>query len=323
MERGIGDASNFEVDRSEWPKVAIIILNWNNFEATSDCLKSLENIEYPNYQVIVVDNGSTDGSRERLVKEFEWPRIILNGENLGFSAGNNVGIKEALSDGADYVVLLNNDTNVQNTFLTPLVRAAESEKDIVISGGIIREMGSDDIWYSGGEFCQPLVRAVNDKSEPEDDIIETDHVTGALMCISAKYLKEYGLLDESYFFSFEDTEICYRARQNDFRVVVVTDSVIFHDAGATSGSKNAFRFYHNTINRLIFSKNNMPLRTKGVFYVYLVASRLIQGFLWYFGDGINGRIHATVLGILDYIRGRSPRKPHEFPLWEREEKTEI
>jgi len=130
------------------PKVFIIILNWDNWTDTKDCLKSLENNGYPNYEVVVVDNGSTEKF------EISDPKIkvIYNKENLGFSGGNNVGIKYALDNNADYVLLLNNDTIVNHNFLNKLVEIAEKDNKIGMVGPKIYFPDSKKIWFAGGQI---------------------------------------------------------------------------------------------------------------------------------------------------------------------------
>src|SRR5205823_1889527 len=116
--------------RERWPRVGIIILNWNSYQVTSECLLSLRKLNYPNTEIVLVDNGSSDDSADRLQNEFPEIRVLRNPENLGFPGGNNVGIRYVLDRGADYLLLLNNDTVVQPDFLRELVQVAESDATI-------------------------------------------------------------------------------------------------------------------------------------------------------------------------------------------------
>src|SRR5215472_2220491 len=112
------------------PKVSVITLTWNSHEVTRDCLLTLKKLDYPSFEIIVVDNGSTDGSQKQLAREFPDVRRICNATNLGFSGGNNVAIRDALARNADYLLLLNNDTIVSPGFLRELVKVAESDEKI-------------------------------------------------------------------------------------------------------------------------------------------------------------------------------------------------
>src|SRR6185437_6497170 len=133
------------------PKVSIIVLTWNSYEITRDCLLSLRKVDYPNFEVVLVDNGSADSSPETLAREFPEVTLIRNPKNLGFTGGNNVGMRNVLSRGTDYVLLLNNDTVVAPDFLAELVEVAESNPRIgVLNPKIYYFEPSDVIWYGGG-----------------------------------------------------------------------------------------------------------------------------------------------------------------------------
>lgn len=121
-----------------WPSVFIVILHWKNYESTRDCLASVQQITYPNYQIIVVDNYSDDGSVERLQAEYPGCVFLINDANLGFSRGCNVGIREAYHRGAAYVLVLNNDMQVETGFLEPAISAAEKDAEVgLVTGKIL------------------------------------------------------------------------------------------------------------------------------------------------------------------------------------------
>src|SRR6056297_688817 len=133
--------------------VYIVILNWNNFQETIDCVESCKKLTYSNFKILLVDNGSTDGSEDILKKEFPGIPLIQTGENLGYSGGNNAGIRHALEQGADYIWLLNNDTVVDPQCLAKMVQTAESSNQIGMVGSKIFYHHSPDIlWYAGGEI---------------------------------------------------------------------------------------------------------------------------------------------------------------------------
>ena len=134
------------------PRVSIVILNWNSYEVTLDCLLSLRKIDYRNFEVVLVDNGSVDGSPEKLLENAPEIRLIRNPTNLGFAGGCNVGIRDAIRRGIDYVLLLNNDTIVAPDFLTRLVDVAESEENIgALSPKVLFFDHPDRLNYAGGE----------------------------------------------------------------------------------------------------------------------------------------------------------------------------
>ena len=221
------------------PKVWIIILNWNGWEATRDCLRSLEEVDYPNFETIVVDNASTDGSVDQLVLRFPYIPIIKNGTNLGFAGGNNVGILNALRDEADYVLLLNNDTTVSRSFLRTLVEAVESDPNAGIANPKIYYADPRDrIWYAGGSFslwrgfakhrCQGR-RDRGGSANPE----EVTFATGCALLIKSEVIRRIGLLDQRFFLVSEDTDWSIRVRQAGYRLLFVPAARIWHNESYT------------------------------------------------------------------------------------------
>src|SRR5262245_37473647 len=152
------------------PHVAIILLNWNQPEYTLACLRSLGQLEYPNVTVTVVDNGSTDGSPALIRARYPDVTLIENGRNLGFAAGNNVGIDLAMRDGADYVMLLNNDTEVAPDMVDDLIAVAESDSSIGIVGPKILYYDlPDTIWSAGGTIDAYGMPGHVGADQPDDD----------------------------------------------------------------------------------------------------------------------------------------------------------
>ena len=136
---------------NKWPKIFIVVLNYNGYGVVKKCLSSVFKTEYPNFEVVFVDNDSKDGSLEEAKLNFSKAHFIKNGSNFGFGAGNNVGIRFALERMADYVLLLNNDTIVDPKFLTKLISVAEKEKAGIASPVIFDYQGKN-IWFSGGKI---------------------------------------------------------------------------------------------------------------------------------------------------------------------------
>lgn len=261
------------------PKVGIIVLNWNGYSDTSQCLDSISRIEYSNYQTYVIDNNSTDGSPDRLEDEFERCVHIRKEENTGFADGCNVGIKEAISDQCDYVLLLNNDATVEEDFLSPLVETAESNQNVAAVGGIIYHPGKERIWFSGGKIHHRFA-----KIERETEILsmteyQTEWVISALMLLNVDYLKSYGYLNDDYFFGSEDQEFCYLARKRGWNLFINPESKIIHNTHSTSGSLNGFQVYHNTYNRIYFANNCLDYTDRVIFYSYFLFNRI--GFILY------------------------------------------
>jgi GT2 family glycosyltransferase len=289
------------------PEVAIVILNWENYPDTAECLSSVKETVYPNYRVIVVDNGSSDGSGEKLQNEFEWCEFIFNDQNLGFSAGCNKGIAHALETGADYILLLNNDMNIQPTTLEGMVDTAESGDDVAAVGGIIRDATTGGIWYAGGEVSLLTASVSVSERVLDSEPYETGFISGAMILLSSDYLREGELLNEDYFFAMEDTEFAYRAIQDGWRLLVNPDAEVEHKVSASSGDGTAFRHYHSAINRLVFAKNNLSWQYRLLFYLFFSSSRIVRFGQWLL-NGETELIWATSVGIYDYFRSGKPKK---------------
>lgn len=284
-------------------KVFIVVLNWNRKDDTIRCLESLEKIQNPNIkiQIIVVDNGSTDGSIEEIKNQkpkIKNLNIIENKKNLGFAAGNNTGIKYAMENGVDFVLILNNDTLVDKSLLVHLIKAAEKYKNAGVFSPKIyfapgfefrkeryskKDLGKV-IWYAGGIIDWDNVLASNrgvdevDKGQ-HDKITEIDFATGACMFVRREVLQEVGLFDERYFMYFEDADLSQRAKRYDWKVLFVPDAKLWHKVAQSSGIGSNLNDYFITRNRLLFGMRYAPLRAK--FALFRESLRLLfSGRKW-------------------------------------------
>ena len=226
-----------------YPRVSIIVLNWNGLQDTIECLESLRKITYTNYEVIVVDNASSGDDVKVLREKFgDYIHIIQNDKNYGFAEGNNIGIRYALAHlTPDYVFLLNNDTVVAPDLLNELVRAAEDDTHTGIAGPKIYYYDingrKDVIWAAGGKvtWWHPWVYdgiGCNDDDLPRYQSLRTvDWVSGAAMMIKSKVLVDMSLLNAGYFSGNEDVEYCLRARRNGLAVLYVPTAMVWHKVG--------------------------------------------------------------------------------------------
>jgi GT2 family glycosyltransferase len=251
------------------PKVSIVLLNLNGYRDTKDCLESLQRVQYLNFDVIVVDNGSSDDSFPRLQKEFPETTVVRSQENLGFSGGNNLGIQQALDNGADYVLLLNNDTLVDPNFLTCLVQVGETDPRIGILGSkIFYHSEPQRIWYAGGYVKYGIGACLHfgldqlDREGKFSRVEDTEFITGCAMMIKSSLLREIGLLDEKLFIYWEDADFCMRARNAGNRLVFVPTALIWHKISRTCGAESPFTLYLTTRNQLTWVTKHIPFPYK-------------------------------------------------------------
>ena len=230
------------------PKVAIIVLNWNAWEVTSDCVRSLASLDYKNCDVAVIDNGSSDDSVEKLRHQFPDLAVLENGVNLGFAAGNNVGVEYALARGAQYILLLNNDTLVSASCISAMVRVAESDNRIgILNPKIYYYDPPDRIWYAGGSFS-PWFGFARHKGmkkrncDLRDSTREVTFITGCAFFIKAEVVRQIGLLDENFFMVCEDTDWSIRALRAGFKAIYVAEAEISHQNPTQSGIRRVRHF---------------------------------------------------------------------------------
>ncbi len=255
------------------PKVYVIVLNWNNYACSVKCLESLQKATYPNLEIIVVDNGSTDKSGKRLQSEFPDYRFIFNDENLGFARGCNVGIRDALSnEDCAYVLLLNNDATVTPQFLEKAVDTAGGDERIAVIGGkLIYSPESNKISYAGGYVDRLragcMIRGSLELDEGQYDRPgKTGFVSGALMLIKRKTLEELGLLPEEYFFGVEDVDYALKIRRAGYKLYYVPEFVAYHGSDGSHRTFDPRYSYIGYRSRFILQEKYLP---KGLFPIWL------------------------------------------------------
>jgi hypothetical protein len=241
--------------------VGVIVLNWNGGDDTLACLASLARLDYPAFEVVVVDNGSTDGSVPAVRRRFPEAVLLLNGENLGYTGGNNVGLLHVLDRGLDYALLLNNDTEVAPDFLRILIEAAEADPAVGIAGPMIYYYDRPAvIWSAGGAIDWRRGRTwmvgldEQDTGQFGTEPREVDFVTGCALLVKREVLERVGLLDERFFAYYEETEWCVRARRAGFRVIHVPRAHIWHKISPVAQADSPLVHYYMTRNRLLFLK---------------------------------------------------------------------
>lgn len=226
------------------PKVAIIVLTWNGKALTLACLESLMALDYAHAEVLVVDNASTDGTVEAI--EAAYPNrfvIIRNKDNVGFSRGNNTGIRQALDRGADYVLLLNNDTVVDPLLVTSLIKPFAGDDRIGITGPkIYYASPPDQIWFAGGEisYAKGTARHIGIRERDVgqfDSMRDVDYISGCALMAARRVFDEIGFLDPSYGAYFEDTDFCVRARKRGFTIRYVPDGKVWHKISSSTGGQ--------------------------------------------------------------------------------------
>ena len=249
-------------------KFFIIIINFNNQRDINFCLQSLIKT-YSKINIIIVDNNSTDKSVGEIkkIKNIKHIKIIRNKRNLGFAGGCNVGIKYALNQGAESILLLNPDTVVKRGFLEPLL---VNKADIV--GPIIKFKRKGQWVYDFGgkvNFC--LGRTKHSESlKPGAHFSQPDYLSGCCLLIKKKVFEKIGLLNEKYFLFFEDADFCLRAKKAGFKIALEPKSTVIHKL-SEGKEKTPRHYYHLIRSNLIFINYWVPFYFRPIAYLYLLA----------------------------------------------------
>ncbi len=307
------------------PKISIIVLNWNGWQDTLECIDSLAKIKYPNYEALIIDNGSGNDSVIRIKKHlaagnFSNFKFLIFEKNFGFAGGNNKGIEQAIKGGADYVLLLNNDTSVDPFFLNKLAETAEKNKNIGIVGSKIYFYSEPNrIWFAGGKINRlktkgehlrlnemETSRIKNSGKNPEiENSLPMDYITGCAMLIKKEVIEKIGVLSEDYFLYYEDTDYCLRARQAGWQCVLAPESHIWHKISQSTKEFSPSYLYYHTRNGLMMAKRSNSFAMLFLVYffsIYLAAKQIIK---YSFMPAKREWSKMVMLGIWDFYRGKT------------------
>ncbi|MHB8910143.1 MAG: glycosyltransferase family 2 protein [Syntrophales bacterium] len=294
-------------------KICAVILNIADTRGLVECLRSLDKTVYQNLEVIVVHNGPRDGGLEKEVLRAyaKISEVVFTGSNMGFAAGNNEGIKRALKKGAEYILLLNDDTTVAPDFIELLVAEALKDPAIGMLGPRIFYFSEPEkISFSGAKFNRvecafsfpgaEQIEATYGHHKPE----ATDYVTGCALLVSRKLVETIGLLDERFFLYWEDSDWGLRAGVAGFKSVVVPSAKIWHKISVSSGGNDsALKAYYKTRGHFLFAGLHAPQAKKKVL---LGIMRDIAWLL--FKSSEPGKIKksaARFLASIHYLEGRT------------------
>jgi GT2 family glycosyltransferase len=266
-------------------EVAIILVNWSQKKLTEECLQILLNIDNKKFDIILIDNDSKDDSVSFFKSKYPEITLIVNAENLGFTGGNNVGMRHAVNLGYKYIYLLNNDTEVEVNFINEVLNVAGLDSRIgIVGSSVFYFEPSNVIWFSGGHanwltgdmYDRRAGKIIDvDKSVAE----EVDEVAGAGMLIKSEVLSEIGFLDERFFIYFEETDLCARAKRNNWKVVWCPKSIVWHKVSSSFGEASPIMIYLMTRNRWLFMKKNSPKFKMFVLYFISKSVRDISRFI--------------------------------------------
>ena len=300
------------------PKIAVILVNFNGQQDTLECLASLQQEGYPNKQVIVVDNDSSDDSVAVIRAAYPDAVVVETGDNLGFTGGNNVGMARGLELGADYLFLLNNDTTIVPGSLDALTRCARSHPDAAaITPAIYYFSNPSNPWFMGSAL---------DRSSFQTSHVETDvraegrmapfaipWANGCGMFMPADKMREIGNLDERCFLYCEDVDWSLRAIKSGYTCLLCPESVVYHKVSSASkhnSPKQMYYMHRNTC--LIIAKHTQGLQKAKAL---ALRTRKCLGYIAYCLQHLSEQdykhqMRALLLAMADFSRSRFGRCPY-------------
>lgn len=285
-------------------RVAVVVLNWNGADFLEECLESLRAQDYPNFQIVVVDNDSTDNSRDILdywTKQYgNLIRVIYNNRNSGFAGGVNIGIKQAMKDGASAVALFNNDATAAPNWLSEIVAALEAERTVGIATGLLlhadgKTIDSTGDYYSIWGLAFPRSRDEATETAPESGYVFG--ATGGASLYRADLFKQIGFFDEAFFAYYEDVDISFRSQLAGWKVYYTKSAVAYHRRGATSEKLPGFTKFQMFKNLPMLFWKNVPA---GLLWKIGWRFKLVY-FLMYINAILQGAFVPATKGILSAI----------------------
>lgn len=263
-------------------KVGIVLVNYNGEKFQNDCIKTIKEISYKNYEIIVVDNNSIDNSVRKLRDEYPEVKIIETGENTGVARGNNIGIKHALENGCEYVLLLNNDTEVDSEILSNMMKKTPEYK--MVTCKMYYYNPNNMIWCAGGKIDWKKAITIHFgenqlDSSFKDSSKEVEYTPTCCLLIHKSVFEKVGLMDEKYFMYYDDTDFIVRANRAGFKIWYESTARLWHKVSSSSGGTTSkTSIYYSTRNRLYFIDKHYKNKVNVKLYFY--STRLIKMLMY-------------------------------------------
>lgn len=265
-------------------KVGIVLVNYNGEKFQNECIRSIKEMEYTNYEIILVDNGSRDKSVELVKKEFDDIHIIETGENCGVAKGNNIGIKKSMELGCEYILLLNNDTEVDKFMLTHMMKKAS--KEVMVTCKMYYFSPNNVIWCAGGKInwkdalTEHFGEGEIDKGQCDESKF-VEYTPTCCLLIHKSIFESVGIMDENYFMYYDDTDFVVRANSKGYKIWYESSAKLWHKVSSSSGGAvSKISTYFLIRNRLYFINKFYNNKFKiTITYYFAVLKKLAKYIL--------------------------------------------
>jgi len=300
------------------PRVMVATLTWNQKEDVLECLRTLVKLDYPNYEIVVVDNGSTDGTFEAIREQYPQVHIVRNRENLGCAEGVNGEVRYALQVGPDYLFIIANDARVESSTLKELVQVAERDPRIGMVHPKVYYYGSEKkIWCAGvahfdwfrGRFIGFVQKVEDDGSFDQEK--EAEFFPGGFSLVRMEAIKKVGLLDPDYFIFLDDSDWAHRFHRAGFVARYAPRARAWHKPSSSVGMESESFYYYRTRNRLFFVKKYAPFGIFPLFFLVFQFELFFHTLPTLYLSNQKAQMGAVLLGVFDFLRGKRGRRDFE------------
>jgi|WetSurMetagenome_2_1015567.scaffolds.fasta_scaffold23255_2 GT2 family glycosyltransferase len=289
------------------PKVGVVIVNWNKKDCVIDLIKSLKGISYNKYDIIVVDNASTDGSVDA-IKNLSGVKLICNQENSGGTGGFNTGIKFVLEQNCyEYVWLLDNDAQIKEDTLLELVKVIHSDPLVGVAGSMTLNPDNKDMVVDLGGYvswkyamCKPYLNNQPIPTEGLPSVVEVDYTPACSALVRVEAIQKTGVMDERYFLHWDDIDLCLRISQAGYKVVSVSSSRIYHE---TEKGVNPVVAYYDVRNGLLTISKYLKASQR-IIAIHNILRRCCKFIVLSHLTGLHSDKKPAITAIIDFIKGR-------------------
>jgi GT2 family glycosyltransferase len=286
---------------SENPLISIIILNYNQIKVTCEFIESTKKLKYRNFEIILVDNASKDDPTEIIRTKYPEVKLIVNKVNLGFTGGNNVGMKAAKGD---YYFIVNNDTEVTEDLLDKLLEPFARDKSIGVVSPKIRYFDHPEVLqYAGFTEINPITGRNKSIGNKEVDSGQYDvggytaYAHGAAMLLKKEVAEKVGMFADVFFIYYEELDWSARIRRGGYNIYYQPEAVIYHKESITMGKESAIKAYYHTRNRVMFMQRNVNTAQFSLFLIFLTFAVIPKSILKYLVTGRFQHLKSFVRGI--------------------------
>jgi GT2 family glycosyltransferase len=296
-------------------RLCAVVIAYNQREQTLACLRALSGVTYPAWTILLIDNGSTDGMAEAVAQAFPQVGMLRLDENQGYAGGTNLGVTRALADGADYVLVLNNDVRVPPDAPGALVAAAEADPHVAVVGSKIYYADESRRLQSAGGTVDWRTMRLQLIGQGELDqgqyncAKDVDFVSGCAMLIRAQAWCTIGEFDPAYFLYYEEVDWCLRARRAGWKVMYIPFVAMWHADQTSTGTEPGLVMYYTTRNRLLLAERYAGRWTRLAIYVDALQ-RAGRSMYYLLASHQRPQAVATLRAVRDFARGRLGRGPY-------------